>query len=167
MTKTRISTVVTAVAAAACLAAGAAFAGPNVAPKTYKFSATYAGKSVVTIVDNNATIQSTTGVGTASAPVGKSKLSGTGKGVGSDPCGTFGGLGAITAVGGKITFSIAPTGGSACGDESGQNFTVSGRATIKSGTGKFAKAKGSFKFSGTFARATGAFTVKFLGTLTV
>jgi hypothetical protein len=167
MTKAHIATVVTAVAAAACLAAGAALAAPDAVPKTYKFSATYAGKSVVALVDNNATIQSTAGVGTATAPVGKSKLSGAGKGVGGDPCGTFGGLGAITAVGGKLTISIAPTGGSACGDESGQTFTVSGRATVKGGTGKFAKAKGSFKFAGTFTRATGAFTVKFVGTLTV
>lgn len=168
MTRLRISGAVVTAAAAACLVAGAALAGQTVPPKprTYAFAATYRGKAVVVFTDNNAKISSVAGVGTASAPVGKSKLSGTGLGVAGDPCGTFGGPGSITGVGGKLNFVIAPTAGSACGDESGTNFTVSGRATFKGGTAKYLKAKGTFKFSGSFNKATGAFTVKFVGSLT-
>ena len=167
MRKPHIPAVLTAAVAVAGLVAGAALAGPAATPRTYKFAASYTGKSVVKIVDQSATISSVTGLGTASLPVGKSKLAGMGAGVGGDPCGTFGGPGSITAVGGKIKFSIAPVAGSACGDESGSTFTVSGRATIKGGTAKYLKAKGTFKFQGTFTKATGAFSVKFVGLLTV
>jgi len=166
MTNLRIPVVLVAAAAVAGLVASSGLSSSVVLPKNYRFAATYKGTAVVKIEDNAATISSVTGLGTASVPVGKSKLSGLGKGVGSDPCGTFGGPGAITTPTGKLNFVIAPAGGTACPDQSQENFSVNGRATFKGGTRKYLKAKGTFKFSGTFVKSTGAFTVKFLGTLT-
>jgi hypothetical protein len=166
MTNLRIPLVLIAVAAVAGLTVSSGLASSGVLPKKYRFAATYKGTAVVKIEDNVATISSVSGLGTASVPVGKSKLSGLGKGLGGDPCGTFGGPGSITTVTGKLNFVIAPTGGTACPDQSGENFSVNGRATFKGGTRKYLKAKGTFKFTGTFTKSTGAFTVKFLGTLT-
>ena len=166
MINLRIPVVLVAVAVTGGLVVSSGLSSSGVLPKKYRFAATYKGTAVVKIEDNTATISSVAGLGTATAPVGKSKLSGLGKGAGSDPCGTFGGPGAITGPGGKLNFVIAPAGGTACPDPSGENFSVSGRATFKGGTRKYLKAKGTFKFSGTFTKSTGAFTVKFLGTLT-
>jgi hypothetical protein len=162
----RIPLVLVAVAATAGLVVSSGLSSSGVLPKNYRFAATYKGTAVVKIEDNVATISSVSGLGTATVPVGKSKLSGMGKGLGGDPCGTFGGPGAITTATGKLNFVIALTGATACPDQSGENFSVTGRATFKGGTRKYLKAKGTFKFSGTFTKSTGAFTVKFLGTLT-
>lgn len=166
MTNFRIPIVLVAVAATAGLVVSSGLSSSGVLPKKYRFAATYKGTAVVTIADNVATISSVNGLGTATVPVGKSRLTGMGKGAGSDPCGTFGGPGAITTPTGKLKFLIAPAGGTACPDASGELFTVSGRATFKGGTRKYLRAKGTFKFTGTFTKSTGAFTVKFLGTLT-
>jgi hypothetical protein len=166
MTNLRIPVALVAVAGLAGLVVSSGLSSSGVLPKNYRFAATYKGTAVVKIEDNVATISSVTGLGTATVPVGKSRLAGMGKGVGADPCGTFGGPGSITTATGKLNFVIALTGGTACPDQSGENFSVTGRATFKGGTRKYLKAKGSFKFSGTFTKSTGAFTVKFLGTLT-
>jgi hypothetical protein len=166
MMNLRIPVVLVAVAASAGLAVSSGLSASGALPKKYRFAATYKGNAVVKIEGNIATISSVSGLGTATVPVGKSKLSGLGKGIGGDTCGTFGGPGAITTPTGKLTFVIAPTGGTACPDESGENFSVNGRATFKGGTRKYLRAKGTFKFSGAFTKSTGAFTVKFLGALT-
>jgi hypothetical protein len=165
MTNLRIPFVLVAVAATAGLMVSSGLSSSGALPKSYRFAATYKGTAVVKIEDNVATISSVSGLGTATVPVGKSKLSGMGKGLGSDPCGTFGGPGAITTATGKLNFVVAPTGGTACPDQSGENFSVTGRATFKGGTRKYLKAKGTFKFIGTYAKSNGAFSVKFLGTL--
>lgn len=161
----RIPLALASVAAVAGLVVSSGLSSSGVLPKKYRFAATYRGTAVVKIEDNVATISSVTGLGTAALPVGKSRLAGMGKGVGSDPCGLFGGPGSITTATGKLAFVIAPNGGTACPDQSGENFSVTGRATFKGGTRKYLKAKGTFKFSGTFTKSSGAFTVKFLGTL--
>jgi hypothetical protein len=166
MMNLRIPTVLVVVAATAGLVVSSGLPSSGVLPKNYRFAASYKGTAVVKIEDNVATISSISGLGTATVPVGKSKLSGMGKGLGGESCGTFGGPGAITTTTGKLNFVVAPTGGIACPDESRENFSVSGRATFKGGTGKYLRAKGTFKFTGTFTQSTGAFTVKFLGTLT-
>jgi hypothetical protein len=166
MMNLRIPSVLVVVAATAGLVVSSGLPSSGVLPKNYRFAASYKGTAVVKIEDNVATISSISGLGTATVPVGKSKLSGMGKGLGGESCGTFGGPGAITTTTGKLNFVVAPTGGIACPDESRENFSVSGRATFKGGTGKYLRAKGTFKFTGTFTQSTGAFTVKFLGTLT-
>ncbi len=134
-------------------------------PASVAFTGSYTGKATVKISGSRADIVAdATGTGTV---VGKSKLSGKGVGNNVEPCPLFGGPGTITAANGsKLNFVISSAGGSACTDEAGQTFSLLGRATINGGTGKYAKAKGSFKFTGIFDRGNGLFSVKFRGTLT-
>ncbi len=133
--------------------------------KPAKFTASYSGKATVKVSGANADITAdASGSGTL---VGSSKLAGKGVGKGVEPCPLFGGPASITAAdGSKLNFVISSAGGSACTDEAGQTFSLLGRATINGGTGKYAKAKGSFKFTGIFDRGNGLFSVKFRGTLT-
>ena len=166
MTRFGIITAVTAAVATAAVVASTALAGGTVSSKTTAFTATYSGKATVKISGSRADIAAdATGSGTV---VGKSKLSGKGVGNNVEPCPLFGGPGTITVAGGaKLNFVITASGGSACTDEEGQTFSLLGRATIKGGTGKYAKAKGTFKFTGAYDRGNGLFTVKLRGTLTV
>lgn len=137
----------------------------SAAKKPIAFLATYKGTAttqssgnVVTIVANG------TGAGTA-AVLGAGKITGNGTGDSSkQPCVPFNGVGVMSGAKGTLTFKVNP-GSSGCGDEAGQLFSVSGKATIVKGTGKLAKAKGLLKMSGTFDRSSGAFTVKFKGSV--
>ena len=135
-------------------------------PVATAFTASYSGKATVKVSGSSADITAdASGTGTL---VGKSKLAGKGVGKAVEPCPLFGGPATITAAdGSKLNFVISSAGGSACTDEAGQTFSLLGRATINGGTGKYAKAKGSFKFTGAFDRGNGLFSVKFRGTLTV
>jgi hypothetical protein len=161
MNRFRVTVAAVAVAAAATLTASA-FA---VTVKPVAFTATFTGKAVVTSNGDAAQISSVTGRG-ASRALGALSLIGKGSGIKSDPCPLFGGPGSITTKLGKINFVITPTGGSACTDSAQQQFTISGSATIRGGTVKHLKAKGFFKFAGNYDRGTGAFTVKFVGSVT-
>lgn len=166
MTRFGIIRAVTAATVVAAVAASSALAGGAAPGKTVAFSAGYTGKASVKVSGSTADISAdATGSGTL---VGKSKLSGKGVGNSVEPCPLFGGPGTITAAdGSKLNFVITAGGGSACTDEAAQAFSLVGRATFKGGTGKYAKAKGSFKFTGTYDRGTGIFAIKFKGTLTV
>jgi hypothetical protein len=149
-------------AAAAVIATSALAAGTA----RVAFRASFSGKAVVRVSGSHAEIVSAQGVGRG-VPIGRATLFGRGAGNNADPCPLFGGPGTITTTKGKLKFAIALTAGSACTDEQAQQFSVSGRAVFKGGTRKYAKAKGSFKFVGSFNRSTGAFAVKFVGTLTL
>jgi hypothetical protein len=162
----RIAGVIAAAVATAALATGGALAAKPPVHKPVKFTGSYSGKAVVRVAGSKADINADA-TGT-SVPLGKSKLSGKGVGSATDPCPLFGGTATITtAKGMKLNFLVAPAAGNACTDEEGQQFSISGRATIKGGTAKYLKAKGTFKFTGSFDRGTGLFSVKFTGLLTV
>jgi len=107
-----------------------------------------------------------TGAGTATL-LRKTKMTAKGAGTKSEPCPLFGGIASLAGTGGKINFKIPPNAGNGCTDEEGNTFNLVGRATITGGTLKYKKAKGSFKFSGTYDRGTGNFSVKFTGTVIV
>jgi hypothetical protein len=141
--------------------AGVAFAGGTA---TVPFRASFSGKAVLRVNGSQAEIVSARAVGRG-VPIGRATLFGKGAGQNGDPCPLFGGPATITTKNGKLKFAIAPSAGSACTDEQAQDFSLSGRATFKGGTGKYARAKGSFKFAGSFNRRTGTFAVKFVGTL--
>lgn len=152
------------VVAAAAVVAGGALAGPVHTTKTIAFTGTYAGKATTKITDDIADI-------TADGP-GKATLLGSGKVVGKgtgdtsqQPCVPFGGTGTMSGPGGTIVFKVV-TSSRGCGDEAGQVFSLSGKATIVKATKKLAKAKGTLKFTGVYNRAEGTFSVKFKGTLT-
>ena len=162
----RIRMVVAVLAAVAMTAAiaGVASARTSASTKTVAFTAKYSGKAVVNAADTIATITAS-GVGKGS-PIGPGKVSGKGKAnTAVRPCVPFTGLGTMTGTGGKLTFKVV-SGTRGCGDEAGEVFSLSGRATVISATGKLAKAKGSLKLTGLYDRGHGTFTVKFTGTLT-
>jgi hypothetical protein len=163
----RIRTVVAVLAAVAMTAAiaGVASAGTSATTKAVPFTAKYSGKAVVNSADTIAIITAS-GVGKGS-PIGPGKVSGKGKAnTAVRPCVPFTGLGTMTGTGGtKLTFKVV-SGTRGCGDEEGEVFSLTGRATVVSATGKLAKAKGSLKLTGVYDRGHGTFTVKFTGTLT-
>jgi len=163
----RIRMVVAVLAAVAMTAAiaGVASARTSASTKTVAFTAKYSGKAVVNSTDTIAIITAN-GVGRGSV-IGAGKVSGKGKAnTAVRPCVPFTGLGTMTGTGRtKLTFKVVP-GTRGCGDEEGEVFSLSGRATVISATGKLAKAKGSLKLTGVYDRGHGTFTVKFTGTLT-
>ncbi len=150
------------VVAAAFAAAGG---GAKVKPKPIAFVGTYAGTAVTKTTDTTVAITANgTGKGTL---IGAGKITGVGTGdTSQQPCVPFIGTGKMVGTGsnGVIIFKVVP-GSSGCGDQQGQSFVVSGKATILKATGKLLKRKGTLKMTGTFDRSTGAFTVKFRGSL--
>ena len=154
------------VIAAAGLAAGATMAAPSAGTATaVPFTATYAGTAVVR-VDGSVADITANGVGKGT-PIGASKVTGKGKGDSSEqPCVPFTGTGALIGSGTtKLTFKVIP-GSSGCGDEAGQVFSISARATVIKGYGKLANVRGKLKITGVYDRGKGTFTAKFAGTLT-
>ena len=163
----RFGTAAAGVIATAALAAGA---GPRRRPlpgrpPPFPFKASYAGTAVVR-VDGNVADITANGAGKGT-PIGVSKVTGKGKGDSSvQPCVPFTGTGALIGAGKtKLTFKVVP-GSSGCGDESGQVFSISAKATVIKGYGKLANVRGKLKITGVYDRGKGTFTAKFTGTLT-
>jgi hypothetical protein len=145
----------TAVLAAAALA---------VVVKPVAFAGTYTGTAVTNQTDNTVAITANgTGTGTL---LGAGKITGAGTGDSSvRPCVPFTGTGKMSGPGGTVIFKVIP-GSSGCGDEQGQVFSLTGKATVLKATGKLLKRKGTLKMSGSYDRDSGSFTVKFRGSLT-
>ena len=154
------------VIATAALAAGVATAATSAGSATaVPFKASYAGTAVVKVDGNVADITATgKGKGT---PIGVGKITGKGKGDSAvQPCVPFTGTGALIGPGTtKLTFKVVP-GSSGCGDEGGQVFSISAKATVIKGYGKLANVRGKLKITGVYDRGQGTFTAKFAGTLT-
>ena len=92
----------------------------------------------------------------------------TGLGTGDSsvqPCVPFNGTGSMRGPYGVITFKVNP-GTAGCGDDAGQLFSITGKAAVIKATGKLAKAKGTLKMTGIYDRSSGAFSIKFSGSLT-
>jgi hypothetical protein len=153
----------TSIVVVALLALALASAAATAVPKPIVFVGKYTGTATTQAADNVVTITAHgTGLGTK---IGAGKVTGAGRGDSSQqPCVPFTGTGKITGAKGTLTFKVNP-GSSGCGDEAGQLFSVSGKATVLKGTGLLIKRKGTLKMSGTFDRSSGAFTVKFAGNL--
>jgi hypothetical protein len=150
--------------AVAVLALAIASAAATAVKKPIVFVGKYAGTATTQAADTVVTI-SASGPGTGTV-IGAGKVSGKGLGNSSvQPCVPFTGTGTITGKKGTLTFKVNP-GSSGCGDEAGQLFSVSGKATVLKGTGLLLKRHGILKMSGTYDRSSGAFTVKFSGSLT-
>ena len=140
-----------------------ALAATTVTTKLVPFTAKYAGTAVTKSTDNVVDITAN-GTGTATL-LGAGKVTGLGKGDSSvRPCVPFNGTGSMKGPGGTITFKVNP-GSASCGDDAGQLFSITGKASVLKATGKLAKAKGTLKLTGTYDRSSGAFSVKFRGTL--
>ena len=139
-----------------------ALAGKKPAPVA--FTGTYSGTATTQQSDQTVTINANgTGSGTL---IGAGKIVGNGIGsTASQPCVPFTGPGSMSGPGGSISFKVI-AGSQGCGDQQGESFTVSGKATVTSATGKLAGRKGLLRFTGTYDRTSGAFTAKFRGSLT-
>ena len=134
--------------AVAVVAVGAAAATAATHVKVIAFTATYSGQAT--------TQQSDTTVAITANGTGDSS---------QQPCVPFTGPGKMTGVAGTtLSFKVA-TGAKGCGDEAGQVFSVVGYATVTNATGKLKKAKGTLKFTGSYDRSSGDFSVKFTGKL--
>jgi hypothetical protein len=158
------SSVAVALAAVAVVAAGAAAGTTKGAVKVVPFSASYSGSATTQQTDNTVAIAAN-GTGTG-APIGAGKITGKGTGDSSQrPCVPFTGTGTMTGTAGTtLTFKVT-SGSNGCGDEAGEVFALVGHANVVGATGKLKKAKGTLKFTGTYNRTSGAFAVKFAGTL--
>lgn len=143
--------------------ASGALAGKKPAPPV-AFTSSYSGTATVSQSDSTATIVANgTGSGTL---IGAGKITGNGTGdTSKQPCVPFTGPGSMSGPGGSIAFKVV-TGSQGCGDSQGESFTVSGKAAVTSATGKLAGRKGTLRFTGTYDHTSGAFTVKFRGSLT-
>jgi hypothetical protein len=160
--KSRIWWAVVTVLAVAAVAASSALAGRAVA-----FAGTYTGKATTKVTGRTVAITAL-GAGRANV-VGASKISGLGKGTTTqdNPCVPFTGPGSITGSTGKITFVVLPTSRGCAAQDDQNKVTVTGSMRVTGGTGKFAKARGTLKFSGPYNRGTGVFTVRLTGALTL
>lgn len=147
----------------ASVAVGALAAPSGIAAKI-PFTAKYSGKAV-TVVNDDVVDISATGAGTATL-IGAGKITGKGTGSAAErPCIPFSGTGVMTGARGTVAFRVQPLS-KGCGDEAGEQFSIVGRATVTKATGKLAKARGSLKLTGFYDRASGAYSIKFTGTLT-
>lgn len=159
------STATAAALALAVVAAGTASGAPHakIVHKKVAFTAKYAGTATTNATDNTVAINANgTGSGTL---LGSGKVNGIGSGDSSQrPCVPFTGTGSMSGPGGVISFKVTPAA-SGCGDDAGQLFTVSGKLVVTKATGKLKSYKGTLRMSGTYDRSSGAFSVKFFGTL--
>jgi hypothetical protein len=107
-----------------------------------------------------------TGIKVPPFGVGKVTGVGTGSADSAQTCQVFNGTGSLAGVSGaKINFKL--TGAQACGDADGENFSISGRATVTGGAGAYKTAKGTLKVTGLYKKSAKTFAVKFAGKLTV
>lgn len=174
MTKLKMLPVVVAAVAVAAAAPSA----PAGSTKIVKFTASYAGTATTKVTGDQVDIAArATGLATL---VGKSTLSGKGVGTksGDANCVPFSGPGTIvTSTKPKLVlkFVVQPSSTGCAGEDQNQ-VTVSGAGKFMGGTGKlkkgratylFTKARGTFTFNGYYDRGTGAFNVKFSGTLRI
>lgn len=115
------------------------------------FKGTYKGKMSLLWSESTVTARSVTATGTGDI-LGLVELDGTGSSSPSSQCDLFDGTGTISGGGNSLKLSF-DTDAKACADD-GQAPTdvkITGTATIKSGTGKYAGATGTLKVSGSFS----------------
>lgn len=106
--------------------------------------------------------------GTGTGIRGSAHLTGEGQGdSNAKPCPVFTGPGSIEGGGDKISFEVDQNKSSGCPDSDDNNkVIVIGTANVSGGSGKYAKAKGSLHFDGTFERNSSNLSITFSGTLT-
>ncbi len=140
--------------------------------KSLTINATYSGKIAMLWTDSSVSTTSVTATGTGTT-LGLTQLTGSGSSSPSSQCDSINGTGTISDGTNtlKATFDPAAQG---CAKESAAPTTVaiSGNVIITGGTGKYAGATGTLKFTGSFpvastaagANETGALTFTVSGT---
>lgn len=145
----------------------------SVGAKALAFSSTYKGTISMLWSSSDVKVSSMTGTGTGSN-FGLTKLNGTGNSSPTAQCAPIFGSGSLSGAGGTLQLNLDPVS-KGCGADSGAPTTVdiTGNAVVTGGTGKFAGAKGTLKFVGSFlikstaagSNESDAFTVALTGTL--
>ena len=142
------------------------------AVKAVAFKGHYTGTLTVLIVNNtssaSATVSSVKGVGTGTNLGKVSTLVGKGTVPTTSTNSGFKFNGSGTLAGGGSTLVLKVASSSASAPDGPGTVTLSGTATVTSGTGKWKGAKGTLKFSGSFkitGVASGSQTPKFTSAL--
>jgi hypothetical protein len=126
-----------------------------VAKKTKKVAlkGSYSGNIAMLWSSSAVSVSSLSGKGTTTL-LGSSTLSGTGSSNPSSSCDPFSGTGTLRGAGSVIHFKVISSSrqqACAAGQTAPTNVTVKGVATVLSGTGKYAGAKGNLAIAGTFS----------------
>lgn len=118
------------------------------------FQGTYTGK--VSLLWGDGYVQVTSVKATGTGKVGDfAELSGTGSAAPAAQCDSFAGSGTLGTGANTIKVAFDTSAKGCAEDESAPTkITFSGNATIKSGTGKYLGATGTFKVSGSFSIQT-------------
>ena len=153
---------------AAAKSGGASTSGGSSAGASVNVNLNFTGQAQVKQSGSNLDIKADA-QGSGDPLGGSAHLSGQGQG-NSDakPCPVFTGPGTIEGSGGdKLSFTVDPKS-SGCPDADDNNTViVAGTAVVAGGGGKYAKAKGTLRFSGTYARQSGDLKLQFTGSLTL
>jgi hypothetical protein len=163
-----IAAAVSAALAGSGLAAPQAKAGKHAKIKIVKiaFVGSYAGQASTKIQEGGGTTADILADGSGTGKlIGGGKITGSGTADSSQqPCPPFVGTGKITGVKGQILFTVVP-GAKGCGDDGGHNFSLVGYLKVTKATGLLKKAKGQLRFTGSYSRDDGTFSLKLTGTL--
>jgi hypothetical protein len=143
--------------------------------KTEAFSGTYSGTIAMLWSSSAVNVTALTGTGTG-VDLGLTAVSGTGSSNPSGTCDPISGVGVLTGGGSTLHLKLATSSkGCAADSAAPTTVTVTGTATVVSGTGKFAGATGTLKVTGSFSiksttagsSETDAFSAKLTGSLKV
>jgi hypothetical protein len=145
--------------------------------KSVAFSGKYTGTIALLWSSSAVTATSVTGTGPSSL-LGSATIKGSGSSSPTSTCDPFTGSGTITSAKGRLVFKVAPSSkqqACAAGQAAPTSVSVKGVATITSGTGVYAGAKGTLAIKGSFSiqsttagsSESDSFTATFTGKLTV
>ena len=118
--------------------------------KALTINATYTGKIATLWTDSSVTATTVTGTGTGTT-LGLTQLTGTGSSSPSSQCDSINGTGTISDGTNTLKASFDPAS-QGCAKESAAPtiVNITGNAIISGGTGKYAGATGTLKFTGSF-----------------
>lgn len=145
--------------------------------KKVAFKGSYSGNIALLWSSSSVTVTSLSATGTSSL-LGSSTLSGTGSSNPSSTCDPFSGIGTIRGGGSVIHIKVVSSSSQqacAAGESAPTSVTVKGVASVLSGTGKYAGAKGTLSIAGSFSiksstagsSESDSFTATLKGSLTV
>lgn len=125
------------------------------------YSASFSGQAQVKASGSKLDIQ-------ADASGSSGKLTGAGIGnADAKPCPVFTGDGQIEAANGdKLEFTVDPNSAGCPVDGDDNTVNINGLAKVTGGSGKYAKAAGTLKFTGEFNRKEGSLSMQWSGRLT-
>jgi hypothetical protein len=125
-------------------------ASTQASKKSLSISATYSGKIAMLWGDSGVTATSVTATGTGTT-LGLTQLTGSGSSSPSSKCESISGAGVISDGTNTLKANFDPSAqGCAKDDAAPTTININGNVVITGGTGKYAGASGTLKFSGSF-----------------